>query len=156
MPRTPLEPPSVLTMPVTGPTRARRPRTGYLSGSFDRFGGAQLDGLRRARRHCDRLVVGVLTDDVVTRRTGATPSVPLADRLTLVRHLDLVDDALPQADGDDLTAWPALHYDVLVVDEVPLLVPGAVGTTAALDRALAAAALGVQVVRLPVGHLALA
>lgn len=149
MPLAPLEPPSVLTLPVTGPRRARRSRTAYLSGSFDRFGGAHLDRLRRARRHADRLVVGVLSDDVVTRRTGVAPSVPLDERLTLVRHLDLVDDALPQTDGDDLAAWSGLRYDVLVVDEVPLLVPGAVGARVALDRARTAAALGVEVVHLP-------
>lgn len=65
---------------------------GYLTGVFDLFHVGHLDVLERARRECDRLVVGVLTDEWATDAWGVRPFVPLVERAQIVEQLRCVDE----------------------------------------------------------------
>ena len=67
---------------------------GYLTGVFDLFHVGHLDVLERARRECDRLVIGVLTDDWAMDAWGTRPFVPLVERVQIVEHLRCVDEAV--------------------------------------------------------------
>ena len=69
-------------------------RVGYLAHSFDLINVHDLDLIAQARRHCDRLVLGVYSDELVQRQTGRPPVVPLAERLALVSHVRGVADAV--------------------------------------------------------------
>lgn len=71
-----------------------RPSIGYAVGVFDLFHVGHLDVLAAARRHCDRLVVGVLTDDWAERLHGVRPVVPLTERQQIVHRLRMVDVAV--------------------------------------------------------------
>lgn len=71
-----------------------RPSIGYAVGVFDLFHVGHLDVLAAARRHCDRLVVGVLTDDWAERILGVRPVVPLVERQQIVHRLRMVDVAV--------------------------------------------------------------
>jgi len=51
-----------------------RPRTGCVAGVFDLFHVGHVDVLERARRHSDRLVVAVLSDEWAMAAWGARPS----------------------------------------------------------------------------------
>jgi cytidyltransferase-like protein len=109
------------------------PQAGCVVGTFDLFHVGHIDVLQRARRHCGRLVVVVLSDDWAAAAWGGRPFVPLLERAQIVEHLRCVDevvafddlepgwlDAVPQVrtvfaatgtDGvlgvDELTAVPA-------------------------------------------------
>jgi glycerol-3-phosphate cytidylyltransferase len=72
----------------------RVPRIGFLAGVFDLFHIGHLDVLGRARQGCDRLVVGVLTDDWAMDAWGARPYVPLVERAQIVEHLRCVDEVV--------------------------------------------------------------
>jgi glycerol-3-phosphate cytidylyltransferase len=76
---------------------------GYLTGVFDLFHVGHLDLLERARQECDRLVVGVLSDNWVVAAWGVRPFVPLVERAQIVEHLRCVDEMLV-AEGID-AAW---------------------------------------------------
>jgi len=69
-------------------------RAGFLAGVFDLFHVGHLDVLGRARQGCDRLVVGVLTDDWAIDAWGARPFVPLVERAQILEHLRCVDEVV--------------------------------------------------------------
>ncbi|HET9657903.1 MAG TPA: adenylyltransferase/cytidyltransferase family protein [Kineosporiaceae bacterium] len=89
------------------------PVVGYVPGAWDMFHIGHLNLLRRAREHCDHLVVGVALDEMMRSTKGKHPMVPFEERLEIVRHLSCVDEAVPDISGDKLVAWHRLHFDVL-------------------------------------------
>lgn len=91
---------------------------GYLACSFDLLNVGHLDLIAQARSLCDRLIVGVYTDEAVERADGRPPVVPLAERTALVGHVRGVDevvvhDAVPAS----ATAATLLLIDGDAVDE---------------------------------------
>ena len=69
-------------------------RVGFLAGVFDLFHVGHLDVLGRAGQACDRLVVGVLTDEWAFDAWGARPFVPLVERAQILEHLRCVDEVV--------------------------------------------------------------
>jgi cytidyltransferase-like protein len=69
-------------------------RIGYLTGVFDLFHVGHLDVLEQARQQCDRLVVGVLTDDWALDAWDARPFVPVVERAQILEHLRCVDEVV--------------------------------------------------------------
>ena len=86
---------------------------GYVPGAWDMFHVGHLNILLRARERCDRLVVGVVTDQALTVAKGRLPIVPLAERVELVAQLDLVDEVVTDFSSNKLLVWERLHFDVL-------------------------------------------
>lgn len=67
---------------------------GLTSGSYDLFHHLHLVYLKRCRRHCDILVVGVDSDDLVRSRKGPNrPLVPEHQRVAIVSDLSCVGAA---------------------------------------------------------------
>ncbi|WP_350277184.1 adenylyltransferase/cytidyltransferase family protein [Kribbella sp. HUAS MG21] len=69
-------------------------RTGCVVGVFDLFHVGHVDVLERARRHCDRLVVAVLSDEWALDAWGGRPVVPLLERAQILEHLRCVDEVV--------------------------------------------------------------
>ncbi len=86
---------------------------GYLPGAFDMFHIGHLNIIRAARPHCDRLILGVIPDESVLRVKGHPPIVPLAERMEVVRHIDLVDKVVIDDSRDKVEMWRRLHFDVI-------------------------------------------
>ena len=61
--------------------RAGGPVTGYAPGAYDLLHIGHLNILKHAAEHCDRLVVGVVSDEMLLLTKGRLPVVPLAERL---------------------------------------------------------------------------
>lgn len=64
-------------------TQQRTSVTGYVPGGFDMFHQGHLNILRAARERCDRLVVGVTSDEALIRMKGRAPVIPLKERCDL-------------------------------------------------------------------------
>jgi glycerol-3-phosphate cytidylyltransferase len=86
---------------------------GYVPGVFDMFHIGHLNILRRARERCDRLVAGVVTDDVVEQMKGRRPIVPFAERIEIVRAIGFVDDAVLDESADKRLVWRRVRFDVV-------------------------------------------
>jgi glycerol-3-phosphate cytidylyltransferase len=86
---------------------------GYAPGVYDLFHIGHLNILTRAAECCDRLIAGVVTDDVVLKAKGKAPVVPLAERLEIVRSVRYVDEAVSDPYVDKFQMWPRLRFDVL-------------------------------------------
>ncbi|MFI8190790.1 adenylyltransferase/cytidyltransferase family protein [Streptomyces sp. NPDC085946] len=88
-------------------------RLGYAPGVFDLFHVGHLNILRRAREHCDRLVAGVCSDDLVERLKGRPPVVPLSERLEIVRSVRYVDETFVASVDDKIEIWRDVGFDVI-------------------------------------------
>lgn len=88
-------------------------RIGYAPGAYDLFHIGHLNLLRQAKEHCDFLIAGVVADDVLTKHKGVTPTIPLKERLEIVRNVRFVDAAVPALTNDKVEIWNELHFNVL-------------------------------------------
>ncbi|STC68777.1 adenylyltransferase/cytidyltransferase family protein [Corynebacterium pilosum] len=86
---------------------------GYVPGGFDMLHIGHLNILRAARERCDRLVVGVATDESLVCMKGRPPVVPHAERMELIASLRFVDDVVTDIDQNKKVAWERHPFDVL-------------------------------------------
>lgn len=86
---------------------------GYVPGGFDMLHVGHLNILRAARERCDRLVVGVATDESLERMKGRPPVIPLRERCELIASLRFVDAVVVDLDQDKRLAWNLQPFDVL-------------------------------------------
>jgi glycerol-3-phosphate cytidylyltransferase len=91
----------------------RRGVLGYVPGAWDMFHIGHLNILKRARERCDRLVVGVVTDEALHNAKGKDPVVPFEERCEVVASLALVDEVVADFSSDKLEVWSRVHFDVL-------------------------------------------
>lgn len=89
---------------------------GYTSGVYDLFHIGHLNLLKNARGLCDKLIVGVTTDEAVGYK-NKNPVIPFSERLEIIRSIKYVDSAIPQTDIDKLEAYNRLKYDILFVGD---------------------------------------
>ena len=89
---------------------------GYTAGVFDLFHIGHLNLLKNAKGMCDRLIVGVTVDDLVTYK-GKKAMIPFEDRIEIVRSIRFVDAAIPQYDMDKLSVCKKIGASVLFVGD---------------------------------------
>ncbi len=94
----------------------RKITVGYTTGVFDLFHIGHLIMLKNARSLCDKLIVGVTTDDLVSYK-GKKSVIPFEERLEIVRSIRYVDAAIPQYDMNKFEAWEKLKFDVMFVGD---------------------------------------
>lgn len=86
---------------------------GYTTGVFDMFHIGHLNILKNAKAHCDYLIVGVSTDEVVESYKHKKPIIPFEERIAIVEAIKYVDQVVPQTSMNKLDAWKELHFNVL-------------------------------------------
>ena len=89
---------------------------GYTTGVYDLFHIGHLNLLKNAKGLCDKLIVGVTVDELVTYK-GKRAMIPFEDRIEIVRSCKYVDAAVPQYDMDKLSACKKLGATVLFVGD---------------------------------------
>ncbi len=89
---------------------------GYTAGVYDLFHIGHLNLLKNAKGMCDKLIVGVTTDDL-EKYKGKTAMIPYEDRAEIVRSIKYVDAVVPQQDMDKLTMCKKLGASYLFVGD---------------------------------------
>lgn len=89
---------------------------GYTSGVYDLFHIGHLNLLRNAKGMCDKLVVGVTTDELVSYKLKKAV-IPHNERMEIVRSNRFVDSVVPQEDMDKFEMWKKLKFDVMFVGD---------------------------------------
>ena len=89
---------------------------GYTTGVFDLFHIGHLNLLRNAKAMCDKLIVGVSTDELVSYKHKKAV-IPFPERLEIIRSICYVDAAIPQESMDKFQAWRKLKFDLMFVGD---------------------------------------
>jgi len=89
---------------------------GYTSGVYDLFHIGHLNLLKNAKGLCDKLIVGVTSDELVAYKNKKAV-IPHQERMEIVRNIRLVDSVVPQNDMDKFKMWQRLKYDVMFVGD---------------------------------------
>lgn len=89
---------------------------GYTTGVFDLFHIGHLNLLKNAKGMCDKLIVGVSTDDLVSYKNKKSV-IGFDERLEIVRSIKYVDAAIPQESMDKIDAWERLKFDFMFVGD---------------------------------------
>ena len=89
---------------------------GYTSGVFDLFHIGHLNLLRNAKGMCDKLVVGVSTDELVGYKNKKAV-IAHAERMEIVRSVRYVDSVIPQENMDKLEMWKKISFDLMFVGD---------------------------------------
>ena len=90
-------------------------KLGYTTGVFDMFHIGHLNILRRAKEQCEKLVVGVTTDELCFLRKHKYPIINQNDRMAIVEAIRYVDSVVPQSDMEKIRPVKALGADVVFV-----------------------------------------
>ena len=91
-------------------------KLGYTTGVFDLFHIGHLNLLKNAKNACERLIVGVTTDKLVSYK-HKEPVIPFEERSAIIKSIKYVDSVVPQKTMDKLAAWEKLKFDVIFVGD---------------------------------------
>ena len=116
---------------------------GYAAGAFDLFHVGHLNILRQAKRNCDYLIAGVVSDEMLEVTKGRKPIVPLAERMEIVSHIDFVDEVRAETVADKLETWEQVRFNTFFKGD------DWKGTPRGIDLENRFAEVGVQVVYFP-------
>jgi len=89
---------------------------GYTTGVFDLFHIGHLKILKKAKSLCDKLIVGVTSDDLVKYK-HKKPVISFSERSEIVASIKYVDTVVPQETMDKMEAWNKLKFDIMFVGD---------------------------------------
>ena len=89
---------------------------GYTTGVYDLFHIGHLNLLKNAKGMCDKLIVGVSTDELVQYK-GKSPVIPFCDRIEIIRNIRCVDAVVAQDNMNKLEMCKKLKANVMFVGD---------------------------------------
>lgn len=89
---------------------------GYTTGVFDLFHVGHVNMLRNAKSLCDRLIVGVTSDELVSYKNKRAV-IGFEERIEIVRACRYVDLAVPQLTMDKLDALDRYKFHIMFVGD---------------------------------------
>lgn len=92
-------------------------RIGYTQGVYDMFHIGHLNLLLNAKEHCDYLIVGVNSDDLVREYKKKTPVINERDRYRIIENLKVVDEVVIASTLDKMAMWEELQFDAVFIGD---------------------------------------
>ena len=71
-------------------------RNGYCAVCADILHEGHLDFINRCNVLCDKLIVGVMTDEIIEKYKGQKPIMSTDERVNIIRHIKAVDQVILQ------------------------------------------------------------
>jgi len=90
---------------------------GYTTGVFDLFHIGHLNILKNAKAMCDKLIVGVTTDELLLDYKKKKAVIPFEERCEIIRNIKYVDAVIAQETMNKLDVWEKLKFDVMFVGD---------------------------------------
>ena len=87
---------------------------GYVSGAYDLFHVGHLRLLKRCKEHCDYLIVGIDSDELVEIFKNRKPCISEEERLEIIKAVKYVDEAVmvDYHNVDIRNAWELYQFNV--------------------------------------------
>lgn len=96
------------------PPQTRNYVLGFTNGCFDLLHVGHLELLKQSKLHCDKLVVGINTDESISKLKGSNrPIINLNQRIQMLSHLPYVDFIIPFSEDTPLNLIKKIKPDVL-------------------------------------------
>lgn len=92
-------------------------KVGFTAGVFDMFHIGHLNLIQRSKELCNKLIVGVNSDDLVLRYKGKRAIINEQHRLRIVAAIRFVDEAYIMDSLDKLEAWERFEFDVVFIGD---------------------------------------
>ena len=89
---------------------------GYTAGVYDLFHIGHLNLLKNAKGMCDKLIVGITVDELVSYKNKKA-FIPYEERIEMVRACRYVDAVVPQDDMDKLSMCKKLGASYFFVGD---------------------------------------
>ena len=90
---------------------------GYTTGVFDLFHVGHVRLLKKAKSLCDKLIVGVSTDNLVKKYKNKYPVISHKERIEVVKSCKYVDYIVSQNTLDKFVSLKKLKYDIVFVGD---------------------------------------
>ena len=95
----------------------RKDRVGYTQGTFDMFHIGHLNLIRNACSQCDKLIVGVNSDELVWQYKNKHPVINECDRAEIIKALRYVDSVIICDTLDKNRIWNVIHFNAIFIGD---------------------------------------
>lgn len=92
-------------------------KIGYTSGVYDLFHVGHLNILKNAKSLCDKLIVGVSSDELVFDYKQKKPIINHFERMQIVSSIEYVDAVVAQESMNKMDMWNKLKFDIVIVGD---------------------------------------
>jgi len=92
-------------------------KIGFTSGAFDMFHIGHLNLIERAKAHCDNLIVGVNSDELIKQYKNKTAIVPFNERLAIVSAIRFVDKVIRVDTLDKEALFKDNPFDMIFIGD---------------------------------------
>lgn len=92
-------------------------KLGYTQGTYDMFHIGHLNLLRNAKMQCEKLIVGVNSDELVYNYKNKKPVINELDRAEIVKELRCVDNVIICNSLKKTEVWNAIHFDAIFIGD---------------------------------------
>jgi len=91
-------------------------KVGYTTGVYDLFHIGHLRCFIDAKELCEKLIVGVSTDELVLDYKHRLPVIPFEERFEIIKSIKYVDEVVPQTTRNKIEAHKILGFDMMYVE----------------------------------------
>lgn len=92
-------------------------KIGYTDGVYDLFHVGHLNMIKEAKKHCDFLIVGVHSDQIVKEYKNRETIINENDRAAIVGALKYVDKVVINNTRDKIDLWNLYHFNVVFIGD---------------------------------------
>ena len=96
---------------------AKKYKIGFTDGVYDMFHVGHLNMIKEAKKHCDYLIVGVHSDEIVEGYKNRKTVINENDRREIIEAIKYVDKAVINRTRDKLKLFEEHHFDVVFIGD---------------------------------------
>ncbi len=96
---------------------AKKYKIGFTDGVYDMFHVGHLNMIKEAKKHCDYLIVGVHSDEIVEGYKNRKTVINEKERREIVEAIRYVDKAVINRTREKLELWKEHKFDVVFIGD---------------------------------------
>lgn len=92
---------------------------GYTTGTYDLFHYGHVEFLKKAKSMCDKLIVGVTSDELGFEEKNKYPIISIQNRIKVIESCKYVDLVVVHNDknGDKITPYKKFKFDYVFIGD---------------------------------------